>query len=225
MDSLVSMLRETADAANPLLGKGFEIASGILAAILAHLYIAWIHPFGDGNGRTARLLEFRFLLEAGVPTPAAHLLSNHYNKTRSEYYMKLHESSQRADGICQFMEYALQGFIDGLDEQIDLVQEQQRSILWAHLINESFAKDSSPTALRKKELVFALTAAKDAVEIDIKEIRRLSPELSDEYANKTKKTLTRDIKSLLEQNLIVKAGNTIRANTNLVLALIPRRRG
>ena len=23
-------------------------------AILTHLYIAWIHPFGDGNGRTAR---------------------------------------------------------------------------------------------------------------------------------------------------------------------------
>ena len=30
------------------------------AATLAHLYIAWIHPFGDGNGRTARALEAGF---------------------------------------------------------------------------------------------------------------------------------------------------------------------
>jgi Fic family protein len=60
------------------LGEGYEIASGILKAIVAHLYIAWIHPYGDGNGRTARLLELQILLDAGVPSPAAHLLSNHY---------------------------------------------------------------------------------------------------------------------------------------------------
>jgi len=224
MDRLVSMLQEITDPEHPVLGKGFEIASGILAAILAHLYIAWIHPFGDGNGRTARLLEFRFLLEAGAPTPAAHLLSNHYNKTRTEYYIKLHESSKRDDGISQFLEYALQGFIDGLDEQINLVQDQQRDIVWAHLVNQSFAKDTSPTAHRKRELVFSLTNAKDPVEIDLKEIRRLSPELSDEYANKTKKTLTRDIKNLLGQHLIVKEGDKVKANTDLVSALIPRRR-
>ncbi|MCY3577984.1 MAG: Fic family protein, partial [bacterium] len=33
----------------------------VIQAIYAHLYIAWIHPFGDGNGRTARLLEFMLL--------------------------------------------------------------------------------------------------------------------------------------------------------------------
>ncbi|HPJ26584.1 MAG TPA: Fic family protein [Synergistaceae bacterium] len=224
MNCLVSMLQEITDPEHPALGKGFEIASGILASILAHLYIAWIHPFGDGNGRTARLLEFRFLLEAGAPTPAAHLLSNHYDKTRSEYYIKLHESSKRDDGISQFLEYALQGFIDGLDEQIDLVQEQQRKILWRYLVDQSFAKDTGSTAIRKKGLVFALTDAKEPVEIDLMEIRRLSPELSDEYANKTKKTLTRDIKNLLEQHLIVKEGNKIKANTDRVLALLPLRR-
>src|SRR5690606_37301459 len=30
----------------------------ILKAIIVHVYIAWIHPFADGNGRTARLIEF-----------------------------------------------------------------------------------------------------------------------------------------------------------------------
>ena len=49
------------------------MAEGILKATLAHLYIAWIHPFGDGNGRTARLVEFMLLSRAGVPSPSAHL--------------------------------------------------------------------------------------------------------------------------------------------------------
>lgn len=54
----------------------------IFKAVVAHLYLAWIHPVGDGNGRTARLVEFQILLSSGVPSPAAHLLSNHYNQTR-----------------------------------------------------------------------------------------------------------------------------------------------
>src|SRR5665647_3688848 len=37
----------------------------LFRAILAHLYIAWIHPFGDGNGRTARLVELQILLHSG----------------------------------------------------------------------------------------------------------------------------------------------------------------
>ncbi len=49
-----------------------SIVVAVFKAIISHLYLAWIHPFGDGNGRTARLLEFRILLASGVPTPAAH---------------------------------------------------------------------------------------------------------------------------------------------------------
>lgn len=59
-----------------------SVSKSVLLAIWAHLYLAWIHPFGDGNGRTARLLEFMILLGGGVPAPAAHVLSNHYNQTR-----------------------------------------------------------------------------------------------------------------------------------------------
>ena len=43
---------------------------GLIRAIVAHLYIAWIHPFGDGNGRTARLVEFQLLLETGAVSAA-----------------------------------------------------------------------------------------------------------------------------------------------------------
>ena len=44
----------------------------LVRAMMAHLYLAWIHTFGDGNGRTARLLEFLILARSGkVPLPAA----------------------------------------------------------------------------------------------------------------------------------------------------------
>ena len=57
--------------------KEHATAYAILKAIFAHLYLVWIHPFGDGNGRTARLLEFHILTAASLPYPVTHLLSNY----------------------------------------------------------------------------------------------------------------------------------------------------
>ena len=79
-----------------------RIILAIIKAVLAHLYIAWIHPFGDGNGRTARLVEFLILFGSGVPDIAAHLLSNHYNVTRAEYYRQLDESSKSGGNVLPF---------------------------------------------------------------------------------------------------------------------------
>lgn len=79
--------------------KGMEIAFATLKAVLAHLYIAWIHPFGDGNGRTARLVEFEILIRSGVPAPSAQLLSNHYNQTRTEYYRQLDKASKSGERL------------------------------------------------------------------------------------------------------------------------------
>ena len=74
---LLARLCETLDGFDP--PDGDRHAFAILKAIFAHVYLAWIHPFGDGNGRTARLVELAVLLEAGLPLPACHLPSNHYN--------------------------------------------------------------------------------------------------------------------------------------------------
>jgi len=82
----------------------------------------WIHPFGDGNGRTARLVEFQILLQAGIPSPAAHLLSNHYKQTRTEYYRQLATASRSGGNILPFIEYAVGGFVDGLKEQLALIR-------------------------------------------------------------------------------------------------------
>ena len=104
---------------------------GIIKAILAHLYLAWIHPFGDGNGRTARLIEFQILIAARVPSPAAHLLSNHYYRTRSDYYKQLHFASVGGGDVLPFITYAVRGFLDGLREQIEEVKKQVIDVVWS----------------------------------------------------------------------------------------------
>ena len=127
-----------------------KIVYGLLKAIIAHLYFAWIHPFGDGNGRTARLIEFQILLASGVPFAAAQLLSNHYNQTRSEYYRQLDQAS-RSEDIMPFIRYAIQGFVDGLQEQLAVIRSQQLYVHWINYIHTQFRNRDKPSDLRNRQ--------------------------------------------------------------------------
>lgn len=202
--------------------EGQELAFGILKSIVAHIYLAWIHPFGDGNGRTARLVEFQILLSSGVPDNAAQLLSNHYNQTRSEYYRQLDRSHQTADGIFGFIEYALQGFVDGLKDQIELVKMQQLTVHWVNYVHDRFRDTNSPTDLRRRRLILDLSSKKDPVPTS--EIRYISPRIAEAYANKTDKTVQRDLNELKAMGLIVKTPRGFRAKSEIVRAFLPQRR-
>lgn len=214
LERLCSWLNE---AFNPEASYG--IAFGVLKAIVAHLYIAWIHPFGDGNGRTARLVEFETLLSAGVPTTAAHLLSNHYNATRAEYYRQLDLAHRSGGDALPFIVYALQGFIDGLKEQIELIKTQQLRVHWINYVHDYFRDKNSLTEVRRKHLVLDLSNEPKAVSLT--KIRYISPRIAEAYAGKTEKTVTRDINELAKMGLLTKTPKGIRASTERMQAFIP----
>jgi Fic family protein len=199
--------------------KGYEIAFGILKAIIAHIYIAWIHPFADGNGRTARLIELQILLSVGIPATAAHLLSNHYNLTRTEYYRQLNMSSKSGGNLLPFIDYALRGFIDGLQEQIDLIKTQQLHVHWIYYVHDSFRNKDSSADVRRRHLIIDLTSQKDPVPVS--KVRHISPRIAEEYANKTDKTVKRDLNDLEKMRLIRKTSNGVVANRDIIRAFIP----
>lgn len=181
--------------------RGFEaVAGGILKSIVAHLYIAWIHPFGDGNGRVARLLETRILMEAGVPVPASHLMSDHYNETRSEYYRHLDLSSQKEYGYRDFIIYALRGFVDKLKEHLDQIQSYQRDVIWKYYVHEQVKREKSSTSDRKRHL--ALAISESSAPVSIAGMMMLDEHLIREYKGKTMQAVKRDLHWLVEQKLV-----------------------
>jgi Fic family protein len=169
------------------------VIPAIIKAICAHVTFEWIHPFGDGNGRVGRLIEFKILVAGGVPTVAAHLLSNHYNLTRSRYYLELSRASKTADGMLGFLIYAVEGFVDQLVQQIDLVLAQQFTILWNDMIHQSFRDQKSATRKRHRDVALAISDARRVV--PLREIPTLTRELALQYAKLTDRTLMRDLPS------------------------------
>jgi Fic family protein len=193
----------------------------ILKAILAHLYIAWIHPYGDGNGRSARLVEFHLLVGSGVPTPAAHLLSNHYNQTKNEYYRRLHLASKNQEGVIGFINYALQGFVDGLKGQLQIIQDQQIELVWNDFVDQRFGPSQSPANLRRRRLIVDLGHANRLVPKG--ELKKLSPQLEFMYENLTEKALSRDLNSPVVRDCIEEFGGSYRAMKEIVLSFLPVR--
>jgi Fic family protein len=184
---------------------------GIIKAIAAHLYVAWIHPFGDGNGRVARLVEFAILLNCGIPSPAVHLFSNHYNTTRGNYYRQLNRASKTGDAK-GFLSYAIDGFLDGLDEQLRYVQEHVIDVCWRDYVYEQFQEIAHKvTSRRRRSLALSISMASRPLD---KESLLLM--LGKEYKGKTEKTLVRDLRLLEQMRLICNERGQYRANRELM---------
>lgn len=200
-----------------------RIPYALIRAVVAHLYLAWIHPFDNGNGRTARLIELQILLAAGVPTPAAHLLSNHYNFTRDEYYRQLQRASDSGGDVGPFLQYAIRGFVDGIRSQVERVWEQQYHDRWEQFVYETFGGGALSGADRRR-LHLTLMLSEASSPVARREIPRLSTMLSDAYSG-TERMLSRDLNALQGMGLIVQEGRGYwRARREQVVAFRPLRR-
>lgn len=215
--------------------QGFEdysIAWQIIRALVAHLYFAWIHPYGDGNGRMARLIEFAILLRAGVPDMAAHLLTSFYNKTVDMYYRELQASHGESEdgtypeeGDCQgFIKYALQGYRDELNEQLAYIHYLQLRVIWHDFIHSAFPKHSTSTDERRKRLALDLTDHRFEEPTTVAEIRELTAAVALLYADKKDRTIKRDLDVLVDKSLLRRESDGYKPNTEILLGFFANAR-
>lgn len=197
-----------------------KFAKGFIKALLAHLYVAWIHPFEDGNGRTARLLEYHLLLETGLPVTAAHLMADHYNLTRPLYYHQLALSSKvEPYSPVPFIRYGLEGLQIGLKEQTEKIKQEMTRMTWENFVRDHFdQRDRTPNNLRQQRLALKLPLDRDT---DISGIPSLDVHLGVEYYHKSARTLSRDISQLEDAGLIARKEKRIRPNLGVLARFVP----
>ncbi|MEP6717414.1 MAG: Fic family protein [Terriglobia bacterium] len=200
-----------------------EMQMSVLKAVLGHLYVEWIHGFGDGNGRTGRMLEVQILLSAGVPSPAAHLLSNHYNLTRREYLAQLKHASESGGDVLPFLNYAIQGFLAGLKEQLAYIRNLNMHVSWVNFVHDVFRHQQSKA--RDRQRMLALDIAHQSNSTSISELGELSPRLAKAYANLHPRAINRDVDYLISVDLVKREGRKIRANLEIMENFLPIRAG
>lgn len=105
-----------------------------LSAIEAHYKLVTIHPFVDGNGRTARLLMNLILLKAGY----CPIIIRPRDRKR---YLNILENRQTKDEIEPYNKFMLEALSRSLDAVIDLLDIEKEDIAQEKLMTISkFAK-------------------------------------------------------------------------------------
>lgn len=89
----------------------------VIMAGVTHLEIAAIHPFNDGNGRTARAMATLILYKMGYDFRRLFALEDYYNQDRQSYYRAINTGEKYHDGKADFTPW-LEYFIGGFKEEI-----------------------------------------------------------------------------------------------------------
>lgn len=81
----------------------------LVQALALHYHIAAMHPFLDGNGRTARAMEALMLRRAGLTDRAFVAMSNYYYDEKPVYLSTLSEVRRGEYDLTPFLKFALLG--------------------------------------------------------------------------------------------------------------------
>jgi Fic family protein len=86
----------------------------LLKTAIAHHRLAWIHPFGNGNGRVVRLLTYALMIKYGFNVKEGQILNPTavFCSNRDNYYTYLAKADTGTDkGLLEWCEYVLSGIL------------------------------------------------------------------------------------------------------------------
>jgi len=151
----------------------------LVKAAITHYQFESIHPFGDGNGRTGRILIVLYLIQQKLLSLPILYISGFINRNRREYYDSLQRV--RSEGTWQeWIIYMLRGLneqalqtkstlfetLDLLDRFRESIQKSHPKIYSSDLVEALFASPIiTPVNLGKKLRVNYRTASRYLAEL------------------------------------------------------------
>jgi len=182
-------------------GTGILSTHVIVKAIMAHYYLTEIHPFADGNGRTARALEALVLYVNGVNTYCFWALSNFWSTHRDQYIMHLGDIRDTCKPW-DFLIWGMKGYLHEITRIKNLVLKKVKQLMLM-----DYTKYLVDT--KNKQKVKLNTRIVDVLRILVRLERisfskfQSSPEVQALYKNVSATTKYRDFKKM-EQNGLIK---------------------
>ena len=166
-----------------------EKINPILVSGIAQFQLVHIHPFLDGNGRTARLLSTLCLYRKGYDFKQLFTISEYYDRNRSEYYKAIQSVRENDMDMTEWLNY----FSSGLAEQMQEIKLLGETVIKADIISKKYK-------LSPRQQI-ALQEIFQNKELTIKKYEELCPDVN-------RRTLQRELKQMLEQGIILSKGAT-----------------
>jgi len=154
----------------------------IIKSAIIHFYFVYVHPFFDGNGRTARCLAYMYLLQKGYNAFKFFSISSVVKEERSKYYKVIKDVEDNESDITYFLKFYNEMILKSVDNiLISLMKELRKTIILSeiaaskivlakrqkHAINLFFKKDQKITIAEyaKKYKVVYETARTDLLQL------------------------------------------------------------
>lgn len=177
--------------------KASEMSPLLRAGILLYEVVR-IHPFTEGNGRTARALATLLLFKEDYDVKRFFSLEEYYDEDIGAYYDALQSASKQlvADESERDLTAWLEYFIEGLAIEINRIKEKVKKLS----VDLRLKGKQGQIALNERQIKL-IEYMDQYGQITNKEWRELLPMVSDD-------TILREIKVLLSKKLIKKRGST-----------------
>ncbi len=172
--------------------EGLDVHPLLRAGIL-HYELVRIHPFTDGNGRTARAMALLLLFLEGYEVKKFFALEEYYDSHPEEYYAAL-QSVVGTGHLTNWLEYFTLGIAIEFNRIKTLVQKLSLDL---HLKSTIGGRQITLTARQIKLVEYIERHG----EISMGNVRELLPDVSED-------TILRDLRDLVSKNLLVKKGST-----------------
>lgn len=98
----------------------------ILKAGIAHLYFVQVHPFDDGNGRTARAVSNLVLANAGLRFINMLSLSDYFDHRRPQYYRAIQDVRLHGRDMTYFLIFYAEALLSKLEEVKKEIEVERR---------------------------------------------------------------------------------------------------
>lgn len=168
-----------------------------IRAALAHYYLGLIHPFADGNGRTARLIEALLLRIAGIKYVPI-MLSNYYYKNIDDYFWAFSNARKNKEkDVTAFLEFVLKGLVISLNE----IKERITYFIRKVTLRDYYAHLGVIRQITQRQHDLLIVLLDHFEPFSLKDLFDVSP-FNILYRNVSEKTARRDLKKLHEKDLL-----------------------
>ncbi|MEJ7610882.1 MAG: Fic family protein [Ferruginibacter sp.] len=103
----------------------------IIKGCIVHFMIGWIHPFTDGNGRTARALFYWYMLKKGYWLTEYLSISKIIKDTKTQYEKAYLYTETDENDLSYFITYHVKTMEKAFDALKDYINQKQKEVFQA----------------------------------------------------------------------------------------------